>query len=206
MNNKSSSSLRARRWRLLAVWVVFSFVFLELERAQHFKASSRFLPCRPAAWTPAVQLEPSSNIGWKIWWYFKNMNIYALLFKTRHLKPVGARHQLQVSIVYRLLCYRTSLIKPFKTKIWFKPTRLGYKESWLLHAVHVHSRCMHFIFFPNRKLVNPISWTSLCFSLETCVYFFCFITKLCTWIQVHSELKQRVTRLIKKITATLVVN
>ena len=27
-------------------------------------------------------------------------------------------------------------------------TRLGYKESWLLHAVHVHSRCMHFIFSP----------------------------------------------------------
>ena len=32
---------------------------------------------------------------------FKTLNIYVLLFKTRHLKPVSTRHQLQGSIVYR---------------------------------------------------------------------------------------------------------
>ena len=31
---------------------------------------------------------------------FENVNIYVLLFKTRHLKPVATRHQLQGSIVY----------------------------------------------------------------------------------------------------------
>ena len=31
---------------------------------------------------------------------FENANFYALLFKTRHLKPVATRHQLQGSIVY----------------------------------------------------------------------------------------------------------
>jgi len=33
---------------------------------------------------------------------FENVNIYVLLFKTRHLKPVATRHQLQGGIVYFL--------------------------------------------------------------------------------------------------------
>ena len=32
---------------------------------------------------------------------FENVNIYVLLFKTRHPKPVETRHQLQGNIVYR---------------------------------------------------------------------------------------------------------
>ena len=31
---------------------------------------------------------------------FENVNIYVLHFKTRHLKPLATRHQLQGSIVY----------------------------------------------------------------------------------------------------------
>ena len=34
---------------------------------------------------------------------FENENIYALLFKTRHLNPVETRYLMQCSIVYALI-------------------------------------------------------------------------------------------------------
>ena len=42
---------------------------------------------------------------------FENANFYALLFKTRHLKPVATRHQLQGSIGNRALLGLTDRVE-----------------------------------------------------------------------------------------------
>ena len=56
---------------------------------------------------------------------FENVNIYALLFKMRHLKPVATRHQLQGSIVSTLISMLPT--QPFGLQI-FAEEVLGYSN------------------------------------------------------------------------------